>query len=346
MWNDVASSSSYVVHTTCLLDRATQLQAHTPKKSQNQRCKVIQTDSAAARSWHTMTLSLVMLCQLLKSMSSEGIWSDLQSQVEFGLVFWHEMIYLDLQPSQLHCDKKKWVHDAGCHHLGKCSLSWLAATNSLQGDLTAEGQHTSQHDHHTTQAEPDRHGLLSLFTAYCKFSNLLERGECLRRRWVRCEIKFLWSSFAWPSPCSGCNPGVHGMLTAFIGFQPSCYKPFAKRYGRNIDPSANSWNWECLSGTFANQHANPALLSEMVTLYFLQRGLWTDCHYWMTNNLIDPYSACHLLEPRRRLSKSWNITWRIDTKGILQALSEVACHREAIGPLFARENASAHILEL
>ena len=47
---------------------------------------------------------------------------------------------------------------------GKCSLSWLAATNSLQGDLTAEGQHTGQHDHHTTQAEPDRHGLLSLYS--------------------------------------------------------------------------------------------------------------------------------------------------------------------------------------
>ena len=62
-----------------------------------------------------------------------------------------------------------------------------------------------------------------LFTAYCKFSNMLERGECLRRRWVRCEIKFLWSSFAWPSLCSGYNPGVHGMLTALIGFQPSCY---------------------------------------------------------------------------------------------------------------------------
>ena len=39
MWNDVASSSSYVVHTTCLLDRATQLQARTPKKSQNQGVK-------------------------------------------------------------------------------------------------------------------------------------------------------------------------------------------------------------------------------------------------------------------------------------------------------------------
>ena len=37
----------------------------------------------------------------------------------------------------------------------------------------------------------------------------------------------------------------------------------------------------------------------------------------MTNNLIDPYSACHVAEPWRRLSKSWNITWRIDTKGIL-----------------------------
>ena len=115
----------------------------------------------------------------------------------------------------------------------------------------------------TTTTQPKRNLTgtgYCLFTAYCKFSNLLERGKCFRRRWVRCEIKFIWSSFAWPSPCSVYNPGAHGMLTAFIGFQPSCYKPSAKRYGRNIDPSANSWNWECLSGTFANQHANPALL--------------------------------------------------------------------------------------
>ena len=84
--------------------------------------------------------------------------------MEFGLVFWHEIIYLDLQPRQLHCGKKACVHYAGCHRLGKCTLIWLAATNSLQGELTAECQRSGQQDHHTTQAEPDGHRLPSLYS--------------------------------------------------------------------------------------------------------------------------------------------------------------------------------------
>ena len=43
-------------------------------------------------------------------------------------------------------------------------LIWLAATNSLQGELTAECQRSGQQDHHTTQAEPDGHRLPSLYS--------------------------------------------------------------------------------------------------------------------------------------------------------------------------------------
>ena len=126
----------------------------------------------------------------------------------------------------------------------------------------------------TTTTQPKRNLTgtgYCLFTAYCKFSNMLERGECLRRRWVRCEIKFLWSSFAWPSPCSGVNPGVHGMLTALIGFQPSCYKPSAKRYGRNINGPFRKFMKLCIKHRWVVHLKMSLLFSADTTL--LRRSL-------------------------------------------------------------------------
>ena len=146
---------------------------------------------------------------------------------------------------------------AGWPQQAACKTTWVPKV-STQASTT------------TTQPKRNLTGTgYCLFTAYCKFSNMLECGECLRRRWVRCEIKFLWSSFAWPSPCSGYNPGVHGMLTALIGFQPSCYKPSAKRYGRNINGPFRKFLKLCITHRWVVHLKMSLLFSTDTTLGFL-----------------------------------------------------------------------------
>ena len=137
-------------------------------------------------------------------------------------------------------------------------MGWLCATNSLQGDLTAEGQHAGQQDQHTTQAEHDRHGLLS---PYSLFSNILERRSCLRIHGGS-DVKSNFSDhllhdrvhvLAKTQGCMGCsllswdsnplatNPLSRGMEGTSTRLQ--------------IMETGNAY---FLSGTSSNQHANPS----------------------------------------------------------------------------------------
>ena len=112
-------------------DWTVQFQVDTPKTSQNNRCQVIQTDSKAARSWHTLNLSLSCCVSFSKSKDSEGIWSALQSQMELGVVF--RLTYIDFatQPAALY--KKRIMAWCGVSSSGEVQLA-LAVCRKQRGE--------------------------------------------------------------------------------------------------------------------------------------------------------------------------------------------------------------------